>query len=61
MRYNEEILHCESDEAPEQLAYRSWECSLLGDVQSQVGWGFGQSGIVEGTPAHHRELELDDS
>jgi len=26
-------------------------------VQGQVGWGFEQPGLVEGVPAHDREVE----
>ena len=27
---------------------------LPGSVEGQVGWGFGQRGLVEGVPAHGR-------
>jgi len=35
---------------------RSCGCPLPGSVQGQVGWGFEQSGLVEGVPAHGREV-----
>ena len=50
----EEILHCEGGEALEQAAQRDCGCPLPGSVQGQVGWGFEQSGLVEGVPAHSR-------
>ncbi|GAB0186503.1 hypothetical protein GRJ2_001115600 [Grus japonensis] len=33
---------------------RSCGCPIPGSVQGQVGWGFGQRGLVEGVPAHGR-------
>ncbi|GAB0188666.1 hypothetical protein GRJ2_001331900 [Grus japonensis] len=50
----EEILYCEGGEALEQVAQRSCGCPMPGNVQGQVGWGFGQRGLVEGVPAHGR-------
>ena len=32
----------------------------LAVFQGQAGWGFEQPGLVEGVPAHGRDLELDD-
>jgi len=55
-----EILFCEGGEALEQIAQRSCCCPLPGSVQGQVGRGFAQPDLVEGVPAHGRELELDD-
>ena len=55
MRSEEEILPCEGGEALAQVAQRSCGCPWLpGSVQGQVGWGFGQPGLVEGVPAHGR-------
>ena len=54
IRYKEEIL---CGEALAQVAQRSCGCPLPGRVQGQVGWGFGQPGLVEGVPACG---ELDD-
>ena len=56
MRSKEEILPCEGDEALAQVAQRSCGCPLPGRVQGQVGWGFGQPGLVEGVPAHGRGM-----
>ena len=50
-----EILPCEGGEALAQVAQRSRGCPWLpGSVQGQVGWDFGQPGLVEGVPAHGR-------
>ena len=51
-----EILYCEGGEALEQVAQRGCGGPLPGSVQGQVGWGFGQPGLVEGVPAHGRGL-----
>ncbi|GAB0203512.1 hypothetical protein GRJ2_002816800 [Grus japonensis] len=60
-RLKEEIFHCEGGETLEQVAQRSCGGPIPGSVQGQVGWGFGQSGLVEGVPAHGGGgLELDD-
>jgi len=40
-------------------AQRSCGCTITGEVQSQVGWGPGQPDLVGGSPAHSRDLELD--
>ncbi|GAB0204204.1 hypothetical protein GRJ2_002886000 [Grus japonensis] len=53
-RYLEEILHYEGDEPLEQVAQRGCGSPIPGSVQGQVGWGFGQPGLVEGVPAHGR-------
>ncbi|GAB0183236.1 mitochondrial enolase superfamily member 1 [Grus japonensis] len=45
---------CEGGETLEQVAQRGCGCPLPGNVQGQVGWGFGQCGLVEGVPAHGR-------
>jgi len=31
---------------------------LPGSVQGQVGWGFGQHGLVEGVPAQGRDVGM---
>jgi len=54
IRYKKEILHYESGEALEQVSQRSCGCSLPGNVQGQLGWGFEQPGLVEDVPAHGR-------
>jgi len=41
-------------EALAQAAQRSCGCPHLGSVQGKVAWGFEQSGLVEGVPAHGR-------
>ena len=43
-------------ETVEQFAQRSCGCPLPGSVQGQVGRGFEQPGLVEGVPAHGREV-----
>jgi len=45
----------EGGETLEQVAQRSCGCPLPGSVH-QVGWGFEQPGLVEGVPAHGREV-----
>lgn len=40
--------------------YESTWCPILGSTQVQVGWGLGQPGLVEGAPAHGKELKLHD-
>ena len=56
MRCREEILHCEGSEALEQVSRRSCSCPIPGSIQGEVGWGFEQAGLVEGVPAHGREV-----
>lgn len=51
IRGQEEILHPECGEAPEQVAQRSCGCPIPG-VQGQVGWGPGQPDLVGGIPSH---------
>ncbi|GAB0180752.1 hypothetical protein GRJ2_000540500 [Grus japonensis] len=52
----------EGGEALEQAAQRGCGCPIPGSVQGQVGWVFGQRGLVEGVPAHGGGggVELDD-
>ncbi|GAB0193696.1 hypothetical protein GRJ2_001834900 [Grus japonensis] len=59
-RFRLDILYDEGGEALEQVAQRGCGCPIPGSVQGQVGWGFGQPGLVAGVPAHGRGLELDD-
>ena len=40
------MLYCESGEVLEQAAQRGCRCPILGGVQSRVGWGPGQPGLV---------------
>jgi len=54
IRYKEEILCCEGGEALEHVAQRNCEYPFPGSVQGQVGWGFEQSDLMEGVPAHGR-------
>lgn len=56
--YYTEILHCESGEALEQVAQRSYGCPIPGNGQGQVGCSFQQPGLVSLPMAW--ELELDD-
>ncbi|GAB0186321.1 hypothetical protein GRJ2_001097400 [Grus japonensis] len=41
-------------EVLEQVAQKGCGCPIPGSVQGQVGWGFGQPGLVEGVSAHGR-------
>jgi len=41
-------------ETQEQVAQRVCECPLIGNIQSQAGWGFGQLGLVVSVPAYSR-------
>ena len=56
MRYKKEILYCEGGEALEYVAQRSCGWPLPGSVQGQAGRGFEQPGLLEGVPAHGREV-----
>ena len=40
------ILPLEGGEVLEQVAWRSYGCPICGGAQGQVGWGFGQPGLV---------------
>jgi len=51
-----EILSYEGGEALAQVAQRSCGCPLPGSVQGKLGWVFEQPGLVEGVPAHSREI-----
>ena len=44
----------EGGEALEQVAQGSCGGPIPGSAQGQVGWGFGQPGLVGGIPAHGR-------
>jgi len=46
-------------EALAQVAQRRCGCPLPGSVQGQAGWGFEQPGLVEGVPAHGKEIGID--
>ena len=59
-RYEEEILHHESDEALAPAAQRSCGCPLPASVQGQAEWSSEHPGLVEGVPAHGRGVEPDD-
>jgi len=48
IRYKEEILYYDGGEALEQVAHRSCGCPLPRCIQGEFGWGFEQSGLVEG-------------
>ena len=39
------------NETPKQAAQRSCGCPIPRSAQDQVGWGFGQPGLVGGVPA----------
>jgi len=43
-------------EALEQVAQRSYGCSIPGAAQGQIGWGPGHPGLVEGVPAHGKGI-----
>jgi len=40
----------------EQVAQRSCGCPLPGNIQGPVGWASEQLGLVEGIPAHGRDI-----
>ena len=46
----------EGGEGLAQVAQRSCGCSIPGNVQGQVRWGFEQTGLLKGVPAHGRGL-----
>ncbi|KAK4823398.1 hypothetical protein QYF61_001772 [Mycteria americana] len=50
----------EGVETPEQVAQRSCGCSIIGNVQGQVGRGSEQPDLVKNVPAHGRGVELHD-
>ena len=54
MSYKKEIIYNEDGETLDQAVQRSFGCPLPRMVQ--VGCGFEQSGLVEDTPAHSREV-----
>ena len=56
IRYKEEILYSGGGEALAQAAQSSCGCPIPGNVQGQVGWGFGQADLLEGVPALDRAL-----
>jgi len=53
-RLKKEIIYYEGGETLAQVAQRSHGWILPGSVQDQVGWSFGQLGLVEGVPGHGR-------
>jgi len=54
------MLYSEGSEALKQVAQRSYGCPLPGSVQSQVGWGCEQHGLVEDVLAYGRGVGLHD-
>lgn len=54
MGYWEEIVPCEGNDTQAHIVQRSFGCPSPGGVQSQVGRGLEQPGVlqVEGVPAH---------
>lgn len=42
------------------LPRKAVDAPVLGDVQSQVKWGFGQPDLMGGKPSHGKGLEIDD-
>lgn len=50
------ILPCDSGEELAQVVQRSGGCPIHGSVQNQFWWGLGQPGILEGVPAHGKEV-----
>ena len=60
IRCQEKIIYLEGDEILAYAAQRSCGCPIPGGVQGQVGCGPGQPEQVRGSPAHGRELKLND-
>jgi len=60
MRDKEEILYAEGGEALAPDAQRSCRCPMPGTIQSQVGQGSEQAGLVKDVPGHCRGVGLDD-
>lgn len=60
MRYWEEIVPCEGDQALVQRALGSSGCPIPESVPEQVGGGLEQAGLVEGVHPHGRGVELDE-
>ena len=58
VRDKAEIVHSEGGEALAQISQRSCGCPLPGRVQSRAGWGYDQAALVEGVPAHGREVGI---
>jgi len=52
-----EISCDEGSETLEQVAQRSFGCSIIGNVQSQVKQGFEQPHLVKDVSAHGRRLD----
>lgn len=48
------MLHSEGGETLAQVAWRSCGYPSPESVQGQVGWGFGQCGLVGGVTTHSR-------
>lgn len=49
----------EGGEALESVAQRSCRCPIPGNAQGQVGWGFGQPGLVTDIHVSDRGFEID--
>ena len=54
---NELTFQTKDGETPEQAAQGSCGCPIPGSVQGQAGWGSEQPGLVEGVPAHGRDMK----
>lgn len=54
------MFYSEGGKALKQVAQEGCGCSITGGVQDQVGCDPGQFDLVDGNPAHGRDLKLDD-
>ena len=56
MRYQKEVIDCESAETLGQVAQRGCGCILSGSIQGQAGWSFEQPGLEGDVPAYSRRV-----
>mgnify|MGYP001856433314 CR=1 FL=1 len=54
------VFYSEGDEALEQVAQRGGGCCILGDTQSQAGWGSEHSDLTVGVPVPCRGVGQDE-
>jgi len=54
------VFYNRSNEALEQVAWRSGGCSVPAETQGQAGQGYEQPYLAVGIPIHYRGIGLDD-
>lgn len=58
MGYYKEVNYPEQAVVQVKVTQICFDCPIPGGVQGQAGEGLGQTGVVEGVPAHGRQVRM---